>query len=230
MRTVFLLAVIPGALSVVSVLFAKEADGKAKGEAPRSGKGGSLPSRLKGFLWILALFSFVNASEVFLLVRAKEMGIAATWLPLLWSVHHVSKSACTYGFGVWSDRVPRALLIAAGWGVYAVVYVSFAFATAPWQVWSLFVAMGAYFGLTEPSEKALVADLAPATMRGRAFGYYNFVLGICAVPAGLLMGWLWESFGSWVALATGSAVAGVSCVLLLVWSRASGAAEVTSKA
>jgi len=226
MRTVFLVAVVPGAASVVAVLFAKEADAKkTHGESPAGGRAAALPPRLRGFYWILALFSVANASEVFLLVRAKEMGIAASWLPVLWSVHHVSKSACTYFGGALADRVPRATMIAAGWGVYAVVYVAFAFASAPWQVWSLFVAMGVYFGLTEPAEKALVRDLAPASLRGRAFGYYNFVLGLCAVPAGLLMGWLWESFGSWVALATGSAVAAVSCVLLTVWARASGATE-----
>jgi MFS family permease len=223
MRTVFLAAVVPGLLAVVAVLFAKEADAApTRGESPTSGRG-RLPRRLVGFYVILAAFSVVNASDVFLLLRAKEMGVGTTWLPVLWAVHHVSKSACTYVGGTLSDRIPRATMIAAGWGVYAVLFVAFAFAEAGWQVWALFALMGVYFGLTEPVEKALVRDLAPASMRGRAFGLYNFVLGACAVPAGLLMGHLWETYSSFVALATGSAVAAASAVALIVWSRASGA-------
>jgi MFS family permease len=84
----------------------------------------------------------------------------------------------------------------------------------------LFVIYGAHFGLTEPAEKALVKDLSPVDVRGRAYGYYNFVLGISAIPAGLLTGWLWQTWSPFAALATGACIAAAASIALALWSRA----------
>jgi MFS family permease len=116
-----------------------------------------------------------------------------------------------------ADRLPRARLIAGGWVVYALVYVGLGAATAPWQVWALFVLYGVFYGLTEPVEKALLRDLVRADQRGRAYGAYNFVVGITALPAGLLAGSLWHAFGPRIALCTGAALAGAASLLLLGW-------------
>jgi sugar phosphate permease len=84
----------------------------------------------------------------------------------------------------------------------------------------LLVFYGAFAGLTEPVEKALVKDLTPKSQHGRAFGAYHAVLGAMAIPAGLLTGSLWQSFGAATALGTGAAVAGLSALWLLRWVRA----------
>jgi MFS family permease len=119
--------------------------------------------------------------------------------------------------GDFADRVRRARLIAAGWLVYALVYTGLGRATDPWQVWVLFVVYGVFYGLTEPVEKALVKDLVREDQRGRAYGAYNFVVGITALPAGLLTGALWKTWGPTAALELGAALAGAAGVLLLVW-------------
>ncbi|MGH7268895.1 MAG: MFS transporter, partial [Polyangiaceae bacterium] len=117
----------------------------------------------------------------------------------------------------WADRVSRARLIAGGWFVYSVVYVGLGAATAPWHIWGLFVLYGVFYGLTEPVEKALVKDLVHSSARGRAYGVYNFVVGVTVLPASLLTGALWHAWGPGIALDVGAVLSGVACVALLAW-------------
>jgi MFS family permease len=84
-------------------------------------------------------------------------------------------------------------------------------------VWLLFAVYGVFYGLTEPVEKALLTELAPPAARGRAYGVYNFVVGIAAMPAGLITGALWNRWGATVALDVAAAFAGVACLLLFAW-------------
>jgi MFS family permease len=223
LRSVFWFALIPGLLSVLAVLTVREPPAAIAGphepsdatDAPRR-----LPSRLRSYLAILALFSLGNSSDAFLLLRARDLGVPIASLPLLWTLFHVAKLASSYLGGDWSDRMPRSNLILSGWAVYAATYLAFGYATQSWHAWALFIVYGCYYGLTEPAEKALVKDLAPASARGRAYGFYNFIVGVSAVPAGVLAGWLWQTWSPFVALATGAGMAAGSSVALVAWSAA----------
>jgi MFS family permease len=169
---------------------------------------------LRRYFGVLALFSLGNSSDAFLLLRAKDLGVRVVAIPALWALFNLAKVLSARYGGVWSDKVARSKLIVSGWAVYAVTYLAFGLARHAWQVWLLFVVYGLYYGLTEPAEKALVRDLAPAEARGRAYGFYNFIIGVSAVPAGLLTGWLWQTWSPFVALATGSALALVAALAL----------------
>jgi MFS family permease len=158
-----------------------------------------------------------HSSDAFLLLRARSLGLSTAAIPILWSALNLSKVVWAYLGGGLADRVPRARLIAAGWVVFSLVYVGLGVATDPWHVWALFLVYGVFYGLTEPVEKALVKDLAREDQRGRAYGAYNFVVGVTALPAGLLTGALWRALGPAVALETGAALAAVAAVLLLTW-------------
>jgi MFS family permease len=172
------------------------------------------------YLVILFVFSLGCSSDAFLLLRARECGVALAVLPTLWAVFNVSRVVSAYFGGTLSDRVRRVPLVIAGWVVYAATYFAFGLAREPWHVWALFVFYGLYYGLTEPVEKALVRELVPETARGRAYGQYHFVVGIAAIPASLLTGALWETFGAATALNAGAVLALVAAVLLLAWARA----------
>jgi MFS family permease len=178
-----------------------------------------LPRSLRTYLAILLLFSLGNSSDAFLLLRARDLGVPVASLPLLWTTLHVAKLVSSYLGGDWSDRIARTKLIVSGWMVYAATYLAFGVATEPWHAWALFTVYGTYYGLTEPAEKELVKDLAPARVQGRAYGFYNFVIGVSAIPAGVLTGWLWQTFGPGVALSTGAAIAAASSVALIVWAQ-----------
>ena len=204
----------PGSLAIGQASAAATTDVVRAQAAPQ---GRQLPPRLRSYLAILALFSLGNSSDAFLLLRAKDLGIATAAIPILWSVFHVSKVLSSLLGGDLADRIPRVKLVLFGWAVFAAAYVGFGLATAAWQVWVLFVIYGAFFGLTEPAEKALVKDLAPVAARGRAYGAYNFVVGLSAIPAGVLTGWLWQEYGPLVALSTGAALAALAAIALAVW-------------
>jgi MFS family permease len=223
-RSVFWFALLPGVLSVLSLVVVREPPAAprpaASHESDRPAPAARLPGSLRGYLAILALFSLGNSSDAFLLLRAREIGVSVTALPLLWTVFHVAKLISAYLGGDFADRVPRAKLIVSGWLVYALTYVGFGLATQGWQVWLLFIVYGSYYGLTEPAEKALVKQLAPALVQGRAYGFYNFIIGASAIPAGVLTGWLWQTWSPLVALSAGALIAGASSLALLAWNRA----------
>jgi MFS family permease len=224
-HSIFLVAIVPGALATLLLVFVREhrkraaqpapvaTSGEEKERAPRAKV--ALPASLKHYLVILLVFSLGNSSDAFVLLRANELGMSPQ---IVWVVLHVAKFASSYLAGDLSDRVRRTNLVLIGWVVYAASYAGFGFAAASWQMWPIILVYGCYFGLTEPAEKALVKDLAPADARGRAFGYYNFVIGIAAFPASLLTGALWK-VGPAIALAVSGGLAALAALMLVAWRR-----------
>jgi MFS family permease len=240
LRTVFWVAAVPGVFALTAAALVREpvsvpaeqstsatdvresrvaADLTPAHAKARRAPTERLPSALKIYCLILTLFSLGGSSDAFLLLRARDLGVGVALLPLLWTAFNLSKLVSSYAGGSFSDRAPRVLVIVSGWIVYAVTYLAFAFASRPWHAWALFLVYGTYYGLTEPVEKALVRDLTSAELRSRAYGLYNFVIGACALPAGLLTGFLWEHASPFVALATGASLAGLASLALLIWAR-----------
>ncbi len=221
LRHVFVWAAIPGVLSL-AVLLGGVRDVRrapAATDAPKPARP-PLPPRLWSLLGILALFALGNSSDAFLLLRALDAGVAQAAIPLLWAGLHVSKFAFTALGGLLADRVPRVWLVVVGWAVYAATYVGLAHVDSAGGVWALFLVYGAFYGLTEPTEKALVRELAPAASRGRAFGMYHGLTGAMALPAGALTGWIWVAAGPATALYLGAGIAAASGLLLLLWGAA----------
>ena len=173
-----------------------------------------LPARFYGAMGVITLFALGNASDAFILLRLSNLGIAAFWIPLLWSALHVVKMTSSVLGGALSDRFGRRTLIGLGYLWYAVIYGAFAWFSAPSAVIATFLAYGIYFGLTEGVEKAWVADMAPAAARGVAFGVYNAALGFGGLAASLLFGAIWTRVSPEAAFLTGAAFALAASLLL----------------
>jgi MFS family permease len=172
LRTVFLLAAIPAAAAMITlVLGVKETRREVKKPGKTTLARQGLDRKFWSYLGVLLLFTLGNSTDALLILRATELGVTAALVPILWAVLHVVKSASSTPGGALSDRFGRRPLIISGWMVYGAVYLGFAVASATWHAWSLFIAYGLYFGMTEGVEKALVADLVPAEVRGAAFGW-----------------------------------------------------------
>jgi len=219
MRHVFLLAAIPAVLVIVVLLAGVREPQPA--EVPAASPGGAPDrARLGPSFWRLMLavlvFTLGNSTDAFLLLRLGGAGLAPAVVALLWSAFHVVKSITTYCGGRLSDRLGRRPMVLGGWLVYAAVYVGFALIESLPALVATFLAYGLYFGLTEPVEKAWVAELAPAAHRGRAFGVYHGAIGLAALPASLLFGVLWQRFGSGAAFLTGAGLALAASALLLM--------------
>lgn len=228
LRPLFAISLVPGAIAVAVVLFrvrerTLHAPGAPEQPAASSDDAGrdvaSPGEHAPGFdryLFVLLLFTLGNASDAFLLLRAQQLGVAVAFLPLLWGAFHVSKMAWSVPGGAMADRIGPRPAILTGWSVYAAVYAGFAFATVEWHVWTLFLAYGLFYGLTESPEKALVARFASSARRGSAFGAYHFAIGLAALPASLIFGEIYQHLSAEVAFLYGATLALLSALLFLL--------------
>jgi MFS family permease len=215
LRRVFLVAAIPGALAVLALFAIREepADPAApSGEEPDPGATRKdVPVRL---LTAIGLFTLGNSTDALLLLRAGTLGVGTAQLPLLWALLHVVRAAVSWPMGRLADVLGRRATLIAGWLWYALCYLGFAMAHAAWQTWVLFAAYGLVAALTEGTERALIADAAPAGARGRALGLYNLVTGVGLLAASVLAGEVWEHVSPAAALLLGACLALVAAAVL----------------
>jgi MFS family permease len=228
-RLLFALTAIPGAIAVVMLFLVREPDAEepASTTSPAnkppqdvSGVGDLAPPRLPKRLWVvlgvILVFSLGNSADAFLLLRLTDALGAATFVPLLWaSLHVVKASLSTWGGGL-SDRIGRKRVIVIGWAIYALVYIGFATSTSAVGFVAWFLLYGIYFAFAEGAEKALVADLTPRGRQGTAFGYYNAALGIGALTASVVFGFLYERFSPSTAFTAGAVLALAATLLLAI--------------
>jgi MFS family permease len=221
-RSVFWVAAIPGTLAVlVAIVFVKEPRAATvrtprPPQAPTTTTAAPLPGRFWHTLAPIVLFTLGNSTDAFLLLRASQLGVPTAMVPLLWVALHLVKVGTSTPGGALSDRVGRKPLIVAGWALYAAVYAGFALASTVWHAWALFAVYGVVFGLTEGAEKALVADLVPAERRGTAFGWYQGLVGVAALPASVVFGVVWDGWSSSVAFLMGATLAIAAAVWLAI--------------
>jgi MFS family permease len=218
-RILFLLAYIPGIIALIFLIFGvweKRASPALLSSMPLQLTLRPFDRRFKLFLVAIILFSLGNSSDAFLILKAKDAGIPVSLLPILWMALHISKSLSATPGGFLSDRYGRKKMIIAGWTLYGGVYLGFASAQTSETVWILFVIYGLFYGLTEGGERALVANLVPPNLRGTAYGLYHFSIGLSALPASLLMGFLWETLSPEAAFRFGAIMALTAAGLLWI--------------
>jgi MFS family permease len=217
-RSVFLLAAVPGLAGVALVLFGIREPRHAKPPpAAPTRVVAPLPRRFWTVIAIFVLFTLASSTDAFLLLRAQQVGVTLWQLPLLWAFFNGMKAATGMPGGILADRLGRIRTITAGWVVYVFSYVGFASLSTPAAAWALFAFYSFFYALTEGAERALVADLVPGELRGRAFGVFHASVGLASLPASLLFGVLWKTFGSPVAFLVGAAVALLATAGLLAF-------------
>lgn len=227
LRPVFALAIVPGLLAIMVVVFRVREDRPAEpapttrmsGDTARGDEPARFGSGFFRFLFVIVVFTLGNATDAFLLLRASDLGVAVAAVPLLWGVHHVSKMVWSVPGGAVADRLGARPAIVAGWIIYALTYAGFALASEAWHAWALFAVYGLFYGLTESPEKAFVASLAPERLRGSAFGAYHAAIGIGALPSSILFGLIWQRVGATAAFLYGGGLALLASMLLLALVR-----------
>jgi MFS family permease len=219
-RIVFLVSFIPAIIAVLVIVFfvsEKKQDIEQKPQ-PLKISIKSFNKEFKFFLVIVTIFTLGNSSDAFLILRAKDVGVSTALIPILWVFLHIVKMLSSIPGGIISDKIGRKNVIIAGWIVYGLSYLGFGLANSQFHIWLLFAFYGLYFGLTEGVEKALVADLSKQENRGTAYGMYNLIVGISALPSSLLMGMLWHKFGYQTAFLTGAALSIIASICLFALS------------
>ena len=161
-----------------------------------------------------AVFTLARFSEAFLVLRAQQAGLSLTWIPLVLVVMNLVYATAAYPAGARSDRAPRATLLLIGLGALIVADLMLARATSAALVLGAVAVWGLHMGLTQGVLAALLADTAPATLKGTAFGLFNLVSGLCLLVASALSGWLWDSHGAPATFYAGAALAAAAVLLL----------------
>lgn len=218
-RGLFGWALVPGLVCVALALAIQEpVAGKPVVRPPFDWRMGDLGPALRRYLVVVGLFTLGNSSNMFLLLRARELGVAEAHVPLLWAA--VSLVAMTFSTPLsgLSDRLGRTRFLVAGYLAYALFYAALGSLTHGGEgLFVLFGFYGLFMAATEGVEKAFVADLAPATLRGTAFGWFNLVSGLALLPASVVFGWLYQAASPLVAFGFSSACALSAAVLLVTW-------------
>ena len=217
---VFLWSLVPAAIGVFLLFFAREKTKQHIGQAkPPSLRWKILPRKLQLFLIVALIFTLGNSSNTFLLLRANGLGFTPAAAILLYLVYNIVYGIVSYPAGKLSDRIGRKRLLVAGYTFYGLVYLGFALVSAPshaWILWGLFGLYGLYSGFTDGIEKALIADLAPANVRATAIGLHATILGIGLFPASFIAGELWQHIGPAAAFYFGGGMGIIAAVGLLL--------------
>jgi MFS family permease len=218
-RDILLWTLIPGVITVALALAVREPPRKsAPSRVTFSWTLQGFPQVFKRYLLVLALFTLGNSSNMFLLLRAREVGLAEVQVPVLWALVSLVAMLFSTPLAALSDRVGRLRLILGGWAVYGAFYLLLGqIESSATLLWPLFAFYGLFMAATEGAEKALVADLTPASLVGTAYGWFNLITGVMLLPASLLFGWLWQTFGAATAFSCSAACAAIAAVLLKWW-------------
>ena len=195
-RFVFLLSIIPGVLTIFFVRFAKETRVDSKLDSTAVQKHSLRNAPFIIFLISNIVFTLGNSSNVFLILRAREAGLTIAMIPVIWIVYNIFCTLSSPVFGSLSDKIGRKPIIISSFLYYSVVYLLFGIANNLWFIWVLFGAYGIYYGLSEGVFRAYIADLVDPENRATAYGLFNTGIGLALFPASLIMGTLWDRFGS----------------------------------
>jgi MFS family permease len=193
--------------------------GQAHEDARRSANESSwLPQLPRGFYYVLAvvtLFSLGNSSDMFLVLRAGNIGIPVSRAPLLGLVFNITFTLLSWPAGKFSDRFSRSVIAASGYFVFAIVYFVFAVAPSQLAIWLTMAFYGLFYALTNPVLKALVVESVDGDVRGRALGIYFFLTSVTTLLSSVITGALWKIYGAAVPFYFSAAIAGVAAVALL---------------
>lgn len=218
LQQAFLWASLGGAIAVALALAVKEP--QRGGHAPCTAFNWNLralPRSFKRYLAVLALFTLGNSSNMFLLLRARSMGLPEYQVPLLWALVSLTAALFATPLSALSDKLGRTRLIVGGWVVYGAFYLLLGINGHAVLLWPLFAFYGLFMAATEGAEKALVADLVPDRLLGTAYGWFNMTAGLMLLPASIVFGWLWQSAGPLTAFGFSTACALVAALLLHLW-------------
>jgi len=189
-----------------------------EGTRPSTNKSAWLPKLPAVFYYVLAvvtLFSLGNSSDMFLVLRAGNIGIPAARAPLLGLVFNITFTLLSWPAGKFSDRFSRSAIAATGYFVFAIVYFVFALAPSQLAIWLTMAFYGLFYALTNPVLKALVVESVAGDVRGRALGIYSFLTSVTTLLSSVITGALWKVYGPAVPFYFSAGIATVSAFALL---------------
>ena len=217
-RLIFLISFIPALIGVLILQFfvqdVRPATPKEKIKISWNGFG----AKFNLFLIVSLVFSLGNSSDVFLILRSKDLGLTASLVVLAYVVYNIFYALFSYPAGVLSDKIGFKKVLLAGFFIFALVYAGFGMTHNPHMVWPLFAVYGFYIAFTDGVSKAYISNITPKERVGTAIGLYYTVTGVAVLFASLMAGWLWSAFGPAYTFYYGSVTALLACLLFIIFS------------
>ncbi len=221
LRSIYYWALVPGLLSVLCVFLVKEKKQQITTVEIKKKlryRWQDLPKNYKKYLLIWCVFSLVNSSDVFLLLKVRQYSVDMTMVLLMYCFYNLVYALGSPYLGKWSDRWPRKYILIGGLLAFSMTYLGFAYASSLWQYWCLFAVYGIYMAATDGVSKALAVDLIEienSNLKATAIGLFGTATGFSAIAASTVAGFIWDSVGARYTFLYGAIGAILSAFLFL---------------
>jgi MFS family permease len=218
-RKVFWLSMIPGIIAVLLIIFfitERKKTAASTSERPKLTLK-HFDWKFKFFVVIATLFAVGNSSDVFLILRAEQVGILTITIPVVYLLFNLVYSLSAIPAGMAADRFGRKRIILLGFVLFAILYYGFAIASSAKAIWLLFGFYGLFMGLTEGIQKAFLTTIIPPDFMATAFGVYTTAVGLAMFPASLIGGWLWDHVSPSATFYFGALTASASALMFIIF-------------
>ena len=195
-RLVFWLSVIPGIISVLLIIFfiTEKAHKREAASIPKLTIK-DFNGNFRFYILVIFIFSIGNSSDAFLILRAENVGISKEFIPIIYLIFNLVYSLSSTPLGILADRIGMKRMILFSFLFYAGIYAGLAFVSNQYQILGLFILYGLFKGMSEGTQRAYLASLAPPERKATAFGIYHTSVGIALLPASIIAGALWDKIG-----------------------------------
>jgi len=217
-RNIFLFALVPGIISVFIIFFIQEKNAPAKQETKEVSVKLSLkelPANLRFFIIVSSVFVLGHFGYAFLLLRAKNIGLADNTAILLYVVFYIVYSICVIPLGIVSDKVGRKAVLMAGYVLFGITSLGLLVTSGLYSIVLFFIIYGICYAMIDGTQRAFVVDLAPQHLKGTALGVFHTAIGLVALPGGYIAGLLWDKVSPEATFGYGLILAIISAVSLV---------------
>jgi MFS family permease len=222
-RAVFWVATVPAFMCVALLVWGvKEPDQPVTTKRSNPISRANLARLSPAYWWVVgvgAVFTLARFSEAFLVLRAQQGGLALAWTPLVLIGMNIVYASCAYPFGKLADKVRHTWLL--GWGLLLLIGADslLAYSNSGVVFWAGVALWGLHMAMTQGLLAAMVADTAPADLRGTGYGFFNLLSGVAMLIASGLAGWLWQGWGATFTFVAGIGFAALALLLLVLQPR-----------
>lgn len=223
LRLVFFLSAIPAVAAVLLIIFfLKEKKHARDGAALPRLSIKSFNGPFRHYLVVIGIFSLGNFADAFIILRAENLGVAKAHITIIYLIYNLVYALSAAPLGILADRVGMKKMIFAGFLYYSLIFIGFAFAATGMQMWALFPLFGIFKGMSDGTQRAYLASISPPERKATAFGVYHMVVGITLLPASIIAGILWDTFGPAQTFLYGSILSFVAAAVFLAGRRKKG--------